>query len=91
MVGSFVRLSDSLWRITYSLARTLLVRLWVFANREWKLYKRANQEVNLIYISHIQGHPMDPFLKMSFVRANFRWLRDVEKIICSCNESVAGK
>ena len=39
----------------------------------------------------IQGHPMDPFLKVSVLQANFCWLGDLERVICPGKESVAGK
>ena len=39
----------------------------------------------------IYGHPMDLFLKISVVQANFCWLGGVEEITCPWMESVAGK
>ena len=30
----------------------------------------------------MQGHPMDLFLKISVLQANFYWLGDLDKIIC---------
>ena len=38
-----------------------------------------------------RGNPMDLFLKISVLEANFCWVGDVEEIICSWKESVAGK
>ena len=40
---------------------------------------------------YTQGHPMDLFLKISVLQANFCWLGDVEEIICPWKESVAKK
>ena len=37
------------------------------------------------------GNPMDLFLKISVLQANFCWLGDVEEIICPWKERVAGK
>ena len=36
----------------------------------------------------MQGHPLDLFLKISVLQANFRWLGDLEKIICPWKETV---
>ena len=40
---------------------------------------------------YLQGHPMDLFLKICVLQANFCWLGDLEKIVCLWKESVAGK
>ena len=34
---------------------------------------------------------MDLFLKISVLQANFCWVGDVEEMICSWEETVAGK
>ena len=43
--------------------------------------------------TRLQGHPMDLFLKIPVLKANFCWLGDLEKILCPWKEgeSVAGK
>ena len=38
-----------------------------------------------------QGHPMDLFLKISVLHANFCWLGDVEKIIVLGRKVLLGK
>ena len=38
-----------------------------------------------------QGHPMDLFLKIFVLQANFCWLGDLGNIIYPLKESVAGK
>ena len=47
--------------------------------------------LNKIVKLHIQGHPVDLFVKMPVLQANFCWLRELEEFICSRKESVAGK
>ena len=43
--------------------------------------------------SHVQtqGHPMDLFLKISVLHANFCWLGDVEEIIVLGRKVLLGK
>ena len=47
------------------------------------VYKNANRRMrtpnNYFILNIIQGHPMDLFLKISVLLANFCWLGDVEK------------
>ena len=43
------------------------------------------------YMAKNQGHPMDLFPKITFLRQIFCWLGDLDKIICPWKESVAGK
>ena len=38
-----------------------------------------------------QGHPMDLFLKISVLQANFCWLGDVEEIIVPGRKVLLGK
>ena len=40
---------------------------------------------------HLQGHPMDLFLKISVLQAHFCWLGDVEEIIALGRKVLLGK
>ena len=40
---------------------------------------------------HVQGHPMDLFLKISVLQAHFCWLGDVEEIIVLGRKVLLGK
>ena len=44
-----------------------------------------------VHANEKQGHPMDLFLKISVLQANFCWLEDLEEIICSGTESFVWK
>ena len=63
----------------------------------WSGYGTARAKTGILFIqckvqaNEKQGHPMDLFLKISALQANFCWLEDLEEIICSGKESFAGK
>ena len=43
----------------------------------------------MLFARVTQGHPMDLFLKISVLQADFWWPGDVEEMICPWKESVA--
>ena len=54
-------------------------------------YFVSKPSLNCIYNALIQGHPMDLFLKISVLHANFCWLGDVEEIIVLGRKVLLGK
>ena len=54
-----------------------------------KIY--ATNLAELTFFKLIQGHPMDLFLKISVLHANFCWLGDVEEIIVLGRKVLLGK
>ena len=59
---------------------------------KFSIWFRANRlSLNLKKTKFIQGHPMDLFLKISVLHANFCWLGDVEEIIVLGRKVLLGK
>ena len=54
-------------------------------------YFVSTPSLNCIYNALIQGHPMDLFLKISVLHANFCWLGDVKEIIVLGRKVLLGK
>ena len=42
-------------------------------------------------VYYVQGHPMDLFIKISVLQANFCWLGDVEEMIVLGRKVLLGK
>ena len=62
-------------------------------------HQQRDSEINInkfvimssIPLDKFQGHPMDLFLKISVLHANFCWLGDVEEIIVLGRKVLLGK
>ena len=50
-----------------------------------------NPVIIFSFSTNYQGHPMDLFLKISVLQANFCWLGDVEEIIVPGRKVLLGK
>jgi len=77
---------------TVSFVRTSTVSFTVnftSCQRRRKQGSRLSTKLTVKYDS--LGHPMDLFLKISVLQADFCWLGDLDKIICPWKESDAGK
>ena len=64
--------------------------LWIPDSRYWipdSLLKELGVRIPIVK----QGHPMDLFLKISVLYANFCWLGDVEEIIVLGRKVLLGK
>ena len=75
------------------LAPGKLPSLGRFASTRNKQNKNGSWSFNglsllLNSLSSVQGHPMDLFLKISVLQANFCWVGDLGKIICPWRECV---
>ena len=53
--------------------------------------KMIDNERSAALLRNCQGHPMDLFLKIPVLHANFCWLRDVEEIIVLGRKVLPGK
>ena len=55
------------------------------------MYKMIDNERSAALLRNCQGHPMDLFLKIPVLHANFCWLGDLEEIIVLGRKVLPGK